>query len=973
YRVDMRLRPWGNAGALVPALPEYMDYLRRHARLWELQALVKARWIAGDEEVGLEFIEQAREKIFGPFLRERYSVEEIRREIHTMKSRIELELRRRQKMNGEVKSGQGSIRDVEFVTQFLQLLQGQEHSEIRNRNTLDALARLAASGLLPMEDYRVLADGYTFLRSVEHALQIMHNRQVHRLPESAREMAYLARRLGFSGAQLDEQLHTRYREHREAIREVYQRYIEQGLPLVSPVSSGESPREEKTTAPAPEASSGHCARMDASYAQTFSPEEIHHHGELIRQLGQSQWVVVEARPLEGSTYRVTIVGYDYPGELSLICGLFLVHGMNIIDGHIFTYESENSSPAASPGPASRRRRRPRFKKRADGRRKIVDVFTVAPVSGTLPENFWQRYAEELNHLVHHLRERSPEKAHGELARRVATALEQFGFPEAPLLSVDIEIDNTVSDRYTVLRIDAPDTVGFLYELTNALALNGIYIGRVIVNSLGERVHDTLFVCDPHGNKITDPHKQQQLRAATALVKQFTHLLPQSPNPEAALLHFRELVSGLFSRPDWPKELASLERPEVLDALARLLGGCEFLWEDFLRLQHAHLFPFLRNMALLEERVGKPELRRRLRESLAQETDFSRRQQALNLFKDREMFRIDMRYILGYSRFEVFSRELSDLAEVVVEAALEMCYRSLQERHGRPRLEEGTPCRYALCALGKFGGRELGFASDIELMLVYEGEGHTDGEAPLTNGEFFGRAVDGLCDTIRSRREGIFEIDLRLRPYGKAGRKAVTRASFGEYFSPEGPAWPYERQALVKLRPVAGDKAFGEALVRLRDSLIYTGRPFDVRAMRGMRERQVRQLVSGGTINAKFSPGGLVDVEYLVQALQITHGHRHPELRHPATLTALKVLGERGIIDAEEQKALEEAYIFLRRLIEGLRMVRGNARDLTVPDPHSEEFVFLARRLGYEKNPRELYQALLHHTAAVEELSRRLLP
>src|SRR5215203_5252628 len=98
-------------------------------------------------------------------------------------------------------------------------------------------------------------------------------------------------------------------------------------------------------------------------------------------------------------------------------------------------------------------------------------------------------------------------------------------------------------------------------------------------------------------------------------------------------------------------------------------------------------------------------------------------------------------------------------------------------------------------------------------------------------------------------------------------------------------------------------------------------------MRAMRERQVNQLVTPGTFNAKLSPGGVVDVEYLVQGLQITHGHNHPQIRLSNTLNALEALEKSGILSGEDQQKLSAAYLFLRQLIDGLRIVRGNAKDL----------------------------------------------
>jgi glutamate-ammonia-ligase adenylyltransferase len=280
-------------------------------------------------------------------------------------------------------------------------------------------------------------------------------------------------------------------------------------------------------------------------------------------------------------------------------------------------------------------------------------------------------------------------------------------------------------------------------------------------------------------------------------------------------------------------------------------------------------------------------------------------------------------------------------------------------------------RLAICALGKFGGQELGFASDIELMFIYDADGQTAGPAVISNQDFYHKLVDRFLKAIESKRKGIFEVDLRLRPYGNAGNLAVSLASFEKYFGPEGPAWPYERQALVKLRPITGDREFCHTIERLRDSLIYRGEVFDVAAMRAMRERQVRQLVKAGSFNAKLSPGGLVDCEYLVQGLQISFGHMSPALRHPNTRQAMKALEMQGILSREDRLALRDAYRFLRRLIDALRMVRGDASDLTVPLHGTDQFEFLARRLGYESNSSQLKADLEAASSSVLELNRLL--
>ncbi|MEM7348650.1 MAG: glutamine synthetase adenylyltransferase, partial [Chloroflexota bacterium] len=412
-------------------------------------------------------------------------------------------------------------------------------------------------------------------------------------------------------------------------------------------------------------------------------------------------------------------------------------------------------------------------------------------------------------------------------------------------------------------------------------------------------------------------------------------------------------------------------PKVLQTLARLLGVSDFLWDDFLRMQHTNLFPVVKDVDALFTARSKATLQDELAGLLQQAETLAEAAEQLNAFKDREMFRIDMRQIQGHiTEFGQFSGELTDLAEVVIEAAYQLALNSLQAQFGRPYLADGARCPVAICALGKCGGRELGFASDIELMVIFAGKGQTDGAHPIPTPEFYNRLTREISTIIKTKHEGIFNIDLQLRPYGKAGNMGVSLESFQRYFALEGDAWPYERQALVKLRPIAGDPTFCQQVVTERDGIIYNDQPFDIAAMRAMRERQLRHLVTAGTINAKFSPGGLVDIEYLVQALQMTHGHTNPDLRQSNTYNAIIALHKANLLELEDFTQLCEAHIFLRRLINALRMVRGHAKDLTVPSPQSDEANFLARRLDIELE--QLINALTQHTTQVQQINSRLL-
>jgi [glutamine synthetase] adenylyltransferase / [glutamine synthetase]-adenylyl-L-tyrosine phosphorylase len=948
YRVDMRLRPWGRAGELVVQVSSYLDYLRTQAELWEKQAMLKGRIVAGDFSVGKQLLREAAPLIFG------HHAEEVRTSVRSAKSQIEAQLERRGRAFGEVKSGSGSIRDIEFIVQSLQLIHGQRTPQIRTSNTLDALVRLADFDLIHADEYRCLTDGYVFLRTIEHSLQLLHNRQEHSLPSDALEMTALARRLDFRDG---EHLLGHYRQHCHAIRAVFEKYVTASVETSLPqnafvpveVNSDKNPVDKPASPVLPKSG------IDFDYESAFTAIERREHLQLLRTLSADQPVIVRAESDGSGEWRVRVLGLDQPGVLSLICGLLFVYGFDIIKGFVST--GEHASP---------------IERSKEKSREFVDVFTVRSSVEAVMSEVWNCYEADLTELVQLAQSGRSHEAQGKLASRVADALE--GSPDLASKPTPLEVsfDNESHERFTVLHIRGEDTIGFLYELTNALALSGISIERVVICSDGNVAADMLYVTDAQRQgKILDDRKRHELQAAIVLIKHFTHLLPGSPNAEAALLHFRLFLSELFQQPDWTEQLSSLERPEVLAALAKVLGVSDFLWEDFLRIQYANLFPVLSDIAGIEQAKSKTLLWRDLAVELSATDDPAVRRQRLNSFKDREMFRIDLRHILGRcGDFDRFAEELTDVAEVVVSTSLQLSERELHDRFGVPKRPDGERASLVVCALGKCGGRELGFASDIELIFVYDEEGMTDGRKPIANATFYQRLVESCVQSIRAREEGIFRIDLRLRPYGRSGPLAVSFDAFRRYFDPNGAAWPYERQSLIKLRPITGDPGLGEKLISLRDRFLYEGPPFDYASMRAMRERQVRQLVAAGEFNAKLSPGGLVDIEYFVQAMQITHGSRHISLRVTNTREAMREMRRVGVLAESDYRALRDAYGFFRRLIDALRMVRGDARDLTVSAASGQDFMFLARRLGYGPTPQRLQRDLAQHIDAVNDLVRR---
>ena len=137
--------------------------------------------------------------------------------------------------------------------------------------------------------------------------------------------------------------------------------------------------------------------------------------------------------------------------------------------------------------------------------------------------------------------------------------------------------------------------------------------------------------------------------------------------------------------------------------------------------------------------------------------------------------------------------------------------------------------------------------------------------------------------------------------------------------------------MIKLRHVAGHAALGRRIERYRDEFVYSRTSWPLDTALHLRRRQIRELVPKGAIHVKYSPGGLTDVEYAAQYLQIQHGHREPSLRTPNTLQALEALQETGLLSRQDGTILTENYLFMRKIIDGLRIVRGNAKDLVLPE------------------------------------------
>ena len=688
-------------------------------------------------------------------------------------------------------------------------------------------------------------------------------------------------------------------------------------------------------------------RMDEDYFATFSPEEISTHIKMSCALARERPVQCRITPRGEDEYDIIIVGFDYLSEFSIFCGLLSAFGLDIRAGNVYSF-ARRTTEATAEGRRRAARRSSKIKATQSSPPRIVDVFNVQ--GAAFDEAKRLEFEQELQTLARMLASGSSEVARERLNRFLTERIERMDERLGGLLSpVEVRFDNQLSPEWTVMDAHSEDAFAFLYAFSNALSLRGVYIHKVEIRSVERKAQDRFFIADSWGRKIEDEREQERLRTAVALIKQFTRFLPGAPDPAKAMRHFDQFLDKIAEERIPDRMVSFFAGNEGMNILAQLLGSSDFLWDDFLSLRFKDLLPILEDFTGTELRPGKPSLRRRLTDRLSAARDFEEKKAALNQFKDGQVFLIDVKHLLDPQvTLMDFSQALTDLAEVALDEAAKICYDSLVERHGKPLRADGSPCSFTICGLGKFGGREMGYASDLELMFVHDGHGRTSGDTPIDNGLFFERLAQQIVEFIEAREKGVFHIDLRLRPHGKAGALATPFERLENYYSENGEAAPFERQALIKLRLVAGDEALGRRVEACRDRFTYGGAPWDRENALHLRRRQTRELVEPGRVNVKYGPGGIIDIEYAAQYLQLLHGKDHPELRVTNTLEALDQLSRLRIVPEAEGETLRAAYLFLRNLIDALRIVRGDASDLVLPKEDSDEFKSLARRLGYRE-------------------------
>ncbi len=338
---------------------------------------------------------------------------------------------------------------------------------------------------------------------------------------------------------------------------------------------------------------------------------------------------------------------------------------------------------------------------------------------------------------------------------------------------------------------------------------------------------------------------------------------------------------------------------------------------------------------------------------------------LRVWKGREMFRIALREVSDAAPLEETAAELSHVAEICVAEVVRHWSVELGRRRGIPS------AKFAVLALGKLGGRELNHSSDIDLMFLYSEEGHLAGG--FTYHQWFNLLGEKIVETFATpdASGSLFRVDLRLRPEGTAGPLARSLESMENYYSGFGETW--ERLALTKARGICGNRELTYDFLRQHQPFIYPKSPTSdlLDEVATIKRRIERDVVGHENIDrdVKLGAGGIREVEFVVQALQLLHGARHAFLQDTSTLKVLSKLLELDLLTRDEARALDAGYRFLRR-VEHRLQIEGEQQTHTLPN-EPNALCRLALSLGFH-GASDFSAALKEHQQHVREVFHRIV-
>jgi glutamate-ammonia-ligase adenylyltransferase len=440
---------------------------------------------------------------------------------------------------------------------------------------------------------------------------------------------------------------------------------------------------------------------------------------------------------------------------------------------------------------------------------------------------------------------------------------------------------------------------------------------------------------------------------------FIHsFLEESPDPQQGLNNMERLLTEI----DQDIIDALFESKDTISRISWIVSSSQFLTTIILR-NPQYLSALFSDKTLFLTKTSDDLLNELLQET-STINEYDEMAQALRRYKQKEYTRIGARDLLGLANLEEVIGEISNLASASLEAAYRFSLRKLKEEHGTPYEEcpDGSKkeAQFAVIGMGKLGGEELNFSSDIDIIYICSSEiGETEGVH--TNGTvrgktdlhtFFVKLSKSITKLIGEPTEDgfVFRVDLDLRPEGKSGDLINSLRSAEIYYESWGQPW--ERGAMIKARPVAGSQRLGEDFIDMIRPFVFR-RYLDYTAIDEIKSMKEKIDVSlrrkgRGLFDVKLGKGGIREIEFFVQAIQLINGGKDPSIRQKSTLKAIRCLREKEYITPEEEMNLKDAYIFLRDVEHRLQIFHGRQTQL-LPD-NAEAIEKVAKTLRFKDSP-----------------------
>ncbi|MEY4705539.1 MAG: (Glutamate-ammonia-ligase) adenylyltransferase, subunit [Nitrospirota bacterium] len=468
----------------------------------------------------------------------------------------------------------------------------------------------------------------------------------------------------------------------------------------------------------------------------------------------------------------------------------------------------------------------------------------------------------------------------------------------------------------------------------------------------------------------EPHHRRQLAGILVLL---LDSVSRTADPDQALNHWERLLSDV-TRSSFLEYLRS--SPRMLDLVCTIFGNSDSL--AFTLIRDPMLVYWLAEQEVLSKPPTRAGMERALQQNLERLTATELKLDVLRRFRWREMLRIGVRDLLKLADVPETTGALSDLASVLIDAAYRIVDADLRAQYGIPmhknRQGKWVETGFTVIGMGKLGGHELNYSSDVDVLYIcesHEGEtrpalsGRVKPKGPakggISNEEYFELLARDLTKVLTEQtQEGyVYRVDLRLRAEGSVGQLTRSLEDYAKYYRTRGQAW--ERLALLKAWPVAGSMGVGKVFLRMVKPFIFgpnatrldTAEALaivqDVRAVKDMIDAKMTGI-GHERRNVKLGVGGIREIEFLVQTVQVLAGKQVPALLDRSTLGALDRFVRRKLISATERDSLSAAYLFLRDIEHKLQMVH-DLQTHALPDS-DEELERCAIRVGYDAEDRK---------------------